>query len=128
MRNIFKISIIGVVAAILAVFLKKERAEFSTMIGIITGIIIFFYILSQLSVVTDFLSGILSQINLEESYYVQLVKMLGVAYIAEFAVAICKDAGNQSIAGMIELFAKLSIVTLSIPGILFLVETLEMFL
>ena len=45
MRNIFKISIIGVVAAILAVFLKKERAEFSTMIGIITGIIIFFYII-----------------------------------------------------------------------------------
>ena len=54
--------------------------------------------------------------------------MLGVAYVAEFAASICKDAGQQSIAGMIELFAKLSIVTLSIPGLLFLVETLEMFL
>ena len=111
MRIIFKISIIGVVAAILAAFLKKERAEFSAIIGIITGIVIFFYILSQLSVVTDFLSGILSQIHLEEGYYIQLVKMLGIAYVAEFAVAICKDAGNQSIAGMIELFKKQSIGT-----------------
>ncbi len=128
MRDIFKIGIIGIVAAILATFLKKERAELSTMIGIVTGVVVFFYILSQLSVVTEFLSSILAKINLEETYYFQLIKMLGVAYIAEFASSICKDAGHQSIAGMIELFAKLSIVTLSIPGLLFLVETLEMFL
>ena len=128
MRCIFKIGIIGIVAAILASFLKKERAEMATMLGIVTGIVIFFYILSQLSVVSEFLASILAKIDLEETYYYQLIKMLGVAYVAEFASSICKDAGQQSIAGMIELFAKLSIVTLSIPGLLFLVETLEMFL
>ena len=53
--------------------------------------------------------------------------MLGVAYIAEFSSSICRDAGQQSIAGMVELFAKISIVTLSIPGLVFLVETLEQF-
>ena len=118
----------GIVATILATFLKKERAELSTMIGIVTGIVIFFYILSQLSIVTEFLTEILEKIHVEETYYFQLIKMLGVAYVAEFASSICKDAGHQSIAGMIELFAKLSIVTLSVPGLLFLVETLEMFL
>ena len=123
-----KIGIVGIVAAIFATFLKKERAELSSMIGIVTGSVIFFYILSQISVMTEFLASILKRIDLEETYYYQLVKMLGVAYVAEFACSICKDAGHQSIAGMIELFAKLSIVTLSIPGILFLVETLEMFL
>ena len=60
-------------------------------------------------------------------YYVQLLKMLGIAYVAEFASSICKDAGHNSISGMIELFAKMSIVALSIPGLLFLVETLEQF-
>ena len=64
---------------------------------------------------------------IEETYFAQLLKMLGVAYASEFAVSICKDAGQQSIAGMIELFAKLSIVALSIPGLMFLVETLEQF-
>lgn len=66
-------------------------------------------------------------IAIEETYYIQLLKMLGVAYIAEFSSSICKDAGHQSIAGMLELFAKLSIIALSIPGLLFLVETLEGF-
>ena len=115
-------------AAILATFLKRERAEIATMIGIVTGVIIFFYIVSQISIITGFLSEILKKINIEESYYFQIIKMLGVAYIAEFSSAICKDAGYQAIAGMVELFAKLAIVTLSIPGLVFLVETLETFL
>lgn len=127
MREIFKIGIIGVVAAILATFIKKERAELSIMIGIGAGIIIFYFVISQISFVIEFLSEMLDMVSIEETYFTQLLKMLGVAYVSEFASTICKDAGQQSIAGMIELFAKLSIVALSIPGIMFLVETLEQF-
>lgn len=97
------------------------------MIGIAAGVVIFFYVLSQISVVIEFLSEMLEMVAIEETYYLQLLKMLGIAYVAEFASSICKDAGHQSISGMIELFAKLSIVALSIPGLVFLVETLEQF-
>lgn len=118
---------IGVVAAILATFIKKERGELALMIGIGAGVILFYFVISQISVVIRFLSEILDMVAIEETYFTQLLKMLGVAYVAEFASTICKDAGQQSIAGMIELFAKLSIVALSIPGLMFLVETLEQF-
>ena len=95
------------------------------MIGIATGMVIFFYVLSQIKVIINFLNDMLKMVTMEETYFVQLLKMLGIAYVAEFASSICKDAGHNSIAGMIELFAKISIVALSIPGLLFLVETLE---
>ena len=127
MEKIFKVGIIGVVAAILAVFIKKERAELAMLMGIGTGVIIFYFVISQISIVIGFLSELINMVSIEESYFSQLVKMLGVAYVSEFAATICKDAGQQSIAGMIELFAKLSIVVLSIPGLMFLVETLEKF-
>lgn len=97
------------------------------VIGIASGMMIFYYMLTQISVVVRFITELLDMVAIEESYYLQLLKMLGVAYVAEFASSICKDAGQQSIAGMVELFAKISIVTLSIPGIVFLVETLERF-
>ena len=118
---------IGIIAAILASFIKKERSEIAMMIGIGAGLIIFYFVLSQISIVIRFLSEMLDMVAIEETYFTQLLKMLGVAYVAEFASTICKDAGQQSIAGMIELFAKLSIVALSIPGLMFLVETLEQF-
>lgn len=98
------------------------------MIGIGAGVIIFLYVLSQIHVVIAFVSGMIDMISIEETYYFQLLKMLGVAYVAEFASAICKDSGHKAISGMIELFAKLSIVALSIPGIVFLVETIGEFI
>ena len=125
--HIFKIGLIGIAAAILATTIKRERQELSVVIGITAGIVIFFYVLSQISVVIEFLSEMIEMVAIEETYYLQLLKMLGIAYVAEFASSICKDAGHQSISGMIELFAKLSIVALSIPGLVFLVETLEQF-
>ncbi len=118
----------GIVAAVFATFIKKERAEIAVIIGCMAGILIFYYILSQITVVIDFLSELLEMVAMEETYYMQLLKMLGIAYVAEFASSICKDAGQQSIASMIELFAKISIVVLSIPGLVFLIETLELFL
>lgn len=127
MKVIFQIGLIGIVAAILAVFIKKERQELAILISIATCVVIFFYILSQIDLVLGFLGGLLDMIAIEETYYLQLLKMLGVAYVAEFASSICKDTGHQSIASMIELFAKMSIVALSIPGLLFLVEILEQF-
>ena len=111
----------------MSTFIRKERAELSMAIGMVTGIIIFYYVLTQISVVVRFITEMLDMVAIEETYYLQLLKMLGVAYVAEFASSICKDAGQQSVAGMVELFAKLSIVTLSIPGLVFLVETLEQF-
>ena len=123
----FKIGLIGIAAALLSSFIRKERAEISMMIGIATGMLLFCYILTQISVVVSFVTQLLTMAELELTYYSQLLKMLGVTYVAEFASSICKDAGQQSIASVIELFAKISIVSLSIPGLVFLVETLEQF-
>jgi stage III sporulation protein AD len=119
---------IGVVAALLSVFIRKERAEFSLLLGMIAGIVIFYGVLTQISVVVNFVTQLLDMVTIEENYYFQLLKMLGVAYVSEFASNICKDAGQHSVAGMVELFAKISIVVLSIPGLVFLIETLEKFI
>ena len=111
----------------MSTFIRKERGEISIVIGIVAGMMIFYYMLTQISVVVRFMTELLDMVAIEANYYMQLLKMLGVAYIAEFSSSICRDAGQQSIAGMVELFAKISIVTLSIPGLVFLVETLEQF-
>ena len=111
----------------MSTFIRKERADISMVIGIVSGMMIFYYMLTQISIVVRFITEFLDMVAIEETYYFQLLKMLGVAYVAEFASSICKDAGQQSIAGMVDLFAKISIVVLSIPGLVFLVEILEQF-
>ena len=65
---------------------------------------------------------------LEEKYLTVLLKMIGVTYLAQFSSGICKDAGYSSIAGQIEIFAKLYIMVLSIPVLLALMEAIHSFL
>lgn len=53
--------------------------------------------------------------------------MAGITYIAEFASGICRDAGYGAMGTQIEIFARLSILALSMPVLLALLETLEDF-
>jgi stage III sporulation protein AD len=57
-----------------------------------------------------------------------LLKMLGVTYVAEFASGICRDAGYQTIASQIEIFSKLTILVLSLPILVALLNTIQNFL
>ena len=54
-------------------------------------------------------------VKIDAVYLTAMLKILGVTYLAEFAAAICRDAGYQTIAGQIEVFARLSILAIGMP-------------
>ena len=75
-----------------------------------------------------FLKEIADAVNLDSDYLKTLWKVLGVTYVAEFASSICKDAGYQTIALQIEVFAKITIMVLSLPVLMALLQTIRSFL
>ena len=111
----FKVALFGMTAALLAVLLKKDRSDMAMCIGIVAGVNIFGYILAQISVVIDFAKEITALLPFDNSYMSIVLKMLGITYVADFAANICADSGHQAIAGQIEMFAKITIVVISIP-------------
>lgn len=123
-----KIGMLGVSASLLALILKKEKAEYAVVIALAAGVFVFAYIVAQIALVVDFMEGIMETLPFETDDLWVLFKMLGITYVAEFASNICKDAGYQSVAGQIEVFAKLAIVVLSIPCLTSLVELVGEFL
>lgn len=57
--------------------------------------------------------------------YVQtILKIIGIAYIAEFAAQITKDAGQGAIASKIELAGKILILAMAIPILTVMIETI----
>ena len=57
-----------------------------------------------------------------------LLKMVGITYVGQFSASICRDAGYASVAGQIELFARLSVLAISMPILTALLETIHEFL
>jgi stage III sporulation protein AD len=83
--------------------------------------------MTKLSVILDAARRIREMIHVNPVYLTALLKMTGITYIAEFSAGICKDAGYGALAGQIEIFGKLSILALSMPIVLALLETLQGF-
>lgn len=50
--------------------------------------------------------------------------MIGITYISEFSADICKDAGHQAIASQIQIFGKLTIMAVSMPVFVNLLDTI----
>lgn len=126
--GIVKIGVIGVIGALLAIQFKNGKSEYGIYISVALSMVIFVSIVGRLETIVDTITKIGKQIQINATYISALLKMLGVTYVAEFASAICRDAGYQTISQQIEIFSKLTILTLSMPILLALLETIQAFL
>lgn len=126
--NIVQVGIVGVVGALFAIQFKNEKTEYGIYLSVGISLLIFFSVVGHLEMIIDTLKEISTFVDIDTAYIGTLIKMLGVTYIAEFASGICKDAGYGTIAGQIEIFAKLTIMVFSLPILLALLKTLQAFL
>jgi len=115
---------IGFVGAILAVFIKERNKEAAILVSLTTGVIIFLFALSKVEAVIDVLWKLASSANINTFYLTTILKIIGIAYIAEFGSQICKDAGEGSVAAKIEFAAKILIMVLALPILVAILESI----
>ena len=126
--TVASIAVIGLISVLLAVELKAVKGEYGVYLVLGAGLVIFFYSLSKLEAVIETIRKVQSYIRLDRVYLEILKKMIGNTYITEFASGICRDAGYGSLGGQIEIFGKLSMLAVSMPILLALMETLKVFM
>ena len=120
--DIIKISILGITAVLLSQMLKNYKPEYGYYINLAVCICVFLYVMSKLTFLLDYVEQIQDMIHLDPVYLTMILKMIGITYVAEFSSNLCKDAGYQTVAGQIEMFGKLSILVISMPVLLVLLE------
>lgn len=120
--EILQIIGVGIIATILVVILKETKPEFAILVSIAAGVIIFTMIVPQLVYVVDTISGLSSRIDVNISYFNTILKIIGMAYLIEFAAQVSRDAGQDTIAMKIELGGKVLIMVLAIPILLALMD------
>lgn len=120
-----RIAAIGIVAVLLALQFKGGRQEYGLYLVLAAGLLIFSGIIGQMEVVLKTIREYLEETAVAGAYLTILYKLIGIAYIAEFASGICKDAGYSFLAGQIELAGKLTILTLSMPVVLAVFQTIK---
>ncbi|MDF2669534.1 MAG: spoIIIAD [Paenibacillus sp.] len=114
---------LGFIVTILSLILKEQKPLFAFLLSTVTGIFIFLFLIGKISAVIQVLEQLASQSNINLVFLKTILKIIGIAYIAEFGAQIVRDAGQESIASKIELAGKVIIMVMAIPIITVIVET-----
>lgn len=125
MVGIIQISMLGIGAVVLALLLKQQKSEYALYLSLTAVILILIFSMNRLQVMMETIQKIEEYTGIDVAMLKILVKLMGITCVAEFASGICKDAGFSAIGSQIEMFAKFSIMAVSVPVLLTLLETIE---
>jgi stage III sporulation protein AD len=115
-----------VAAALLAMVVRGSRPEIASLIAMAAGVLVFFLAVSRLQAVVAVMEQLVEKAGLAQDYIKVLLKVVGVAYVSEFAAQTCRDAGEDSLAAKVEMGGKVLVLAMASPVIVALVElTLE---
>lgn len=120
--NIIQILFFGLVTTIIIVTVKQQRPDIALLISLAGGTVILIFVVSSLSVVIETISNLFNKSNMDPVYITTILKVIGIAYLADFGAQLCKDAGESAIAAKIELGGKILILLLAIPILTALME------
>ena len=122
MTDVIIIIGIGLLALIIIVILKQYKPEFAIYVSMIAGVLILVLSIQKLTGIINLLQSLANKTYINKSFLSILLKITGIAFITEFAVSICSDAGEKAIASKIEIGSKVIIIAMSIPIITSLLE------
>lgn len=122
--DIVKIIGIAITALVIIVILKQYRPEFVIYVSLISGCIILFLVFDKLDGIISLLTNLSNVAGVNGQFLSILIKITGIAFLTEFAVSICNDSGESAIASKVDLAGKVIIISMSIPIISSLLETL----
>lgn len=122
--EIIKIIGIGLASLILIIILKQYKPEFAIYVSLLAGALILALIFSKISGIIELINNLTNKISIHKEFVTLLVKITGIAILTEFAVSICKDSGETAIASKVDMGGKVIMVSMTIPIMAGLLETL----
>lgn len=81
-------------------------------------------IMDKIGAIIDLLTTLSNKTSINNEFLILLIKITGIAFLTEFTVSICKDTGETAIANKVDLGGKVLIISMSIPIIASLLETI----
>lgn len=111
-----------IVSTSVCLVIKKERPEIAMFIGILTGALILFSLVSKLNFIIESIQDLSKKANIPTMYITLIIKLIGIAYLMEFAIRLCNDCGETNISSKLEFGGKIMVMTMSFPILLSIME------
>ena len=122
--DVLQIVALGLMATVLIVVVKSQRPELAVLLSVAAGVIIFLLMVGKISSIIEVIKELSERAGISMIYLGTILKIVGIAYIAEFGSQICRDAGEGAVASKIEFAAKILIMVLAVPIVVAVLQAL----
>ncbi len=113
----------ALVATMLLAVLRAQRPDIAMGLSIVAAASIFTLLLSKVGEVVAVMRELASRAGISEVYLSSVLRIVGIAYIAQFGSEVCRDADEAAIAAKVEFAGKVLILILAVPIIRGILET-----
>lgn len=121
--EIIQIVGLGLLTTVLVLIIREQKPMFAFLLAAFTGIAIFLFLIGKISAVIGVLEDLATKAEINLIFLKTILKIIGIAYIAEFGAQIVRDAGQEAIASKIELSGKILIMVMAIPIVSVIIQT-----
>lgn len=115
---------LALVTTVLLLILRQEKPVMAVLLSIVFSVVIFIFMIGKITAILDIMKELVNRAGINYFFLATVLKILGVAYLGEFASAICSDAGEQAVARKVEFASKIIIAVLALPIIIAIIESL----
>jgi len=115
---------LALLTTIFLLILRQEKPVMAVLLSIAFAVVVFVFLMEKMASIVEVLKELTRRAEINYFFLTTILKILGVAYLAEFAASICIDAGEQAVAKKVEFAAKIIIGVLAIPIIAAILESL----
>lgn len=122
MNDLLKIIGTGFIGGMLALTIRKQKPEFAILVTLITAAVILGAVAHDVGNIVNSLKSAAQQCGIDIRYFEVIMKVIGVAYVSQFASEILRDSGENSIASKVEAAGKISILMLVMPVMISFLE------
>ncbi|MBC7074867.1 MAG: stage III sporulation protein AD [Syntrophomonadaceae bacterium] len=115
---------LALLTTILLMILRQEKPVMAVALSIVFSILVFTLMMQKMASIINVMEELTRRTAVNYFFLTTVLKILGVAYLGEFAAAICKDAGEQAVAKKVEFASKIIIAALALPIMVAILESL----
>lgn len=120
--GIFQMAAFALLAASLVLLVRVYRPDMALQVSIVAGLLLLLYMFTQIGGVLSGLTSFAEAYNIDTGYIGVLLKIIGIAYVSQFAAEICRDAGESSLASKVELGGRVMILAAALPAAISLLD------
>ncbi len=115
---------LGLVAGAVLLVVRQHRPELALLLSLAAGAVIFIAMVSRVMAVVEALQTLGARAKVDGAYMSTVLKIMGIAYLADFGGQVLADAGEKAVASKVEMAGKVLILLLAIPVLMAILDAL----